>query len=99
MPGPEKGSPDVDVAGRIVYWHTADDTIDKLDMKALELDTRYRVAQLYDLATMRVLPHRLEPIAAAYVAAVKDLAAHAGSAFDLSSTLKLATAFEDAAAR
>ena len=99
VPGPEMGSPDVDVAGRIVYWHTAEDTFDKLDIKALELDAQYRVAQLYDLATMRVLPHRLEPIAASYVAAVKDLAAHGRSAFDLSSTLKLATALEGAAAR
>ena len=97
VPGPEKGSPDVDVAGRIVYWHTADDTIDKIDMKALELDTQYRVAQLYDLATMRALPHRLAPIAAAYVATVKELAAV--PAFDLAPTLTLATMLEDAASR
>jgi N-acetylated-alpha-linked acidic dipeptidase len=99
VPGPDRGSADVDAAGRIVYWHTPEDTFDKLDMKALELDTQYRVAQLYDLATMRVLPHRLEPIADAYVAAVKDLAASAGSAFDLASTLTLAATLEDAAAR
>jgi len=59
----------VDVTGRIVYWHTLEDTFDKFDLKALELDTQYRVAQLYDLASMRLLPHRLAPIAAAYVAA------------------------------
>jgi hypothetical protein len=99
VPGPEKGDPDVDAAGRIVYWHTAEDTFDKLDLKALELDTQYRVAQLYDLATVRVLPHRLEPVAAAYVAVLEDLAAGAGSAFDLASTLKLATALEHAAGR
>jgi N-acetylated-alpha-linked acidic dipeptidase len=99
VPGPDKGDPDVDAAGRIVYWHTAEDTFDKLDMKALELDTQYRVAQVHDLATMRVLPHRLEPIAAAYVVVLKDLAAGAGSAFDLTSTLKIATAFEEAAER
>src|SRR2546428_3089327 len=99
VPGPPRGSPDVDGSGRIVYWHTSEDTFDKLDMKALELDTQYRVAQLYDLASMRVLPHRLEPIAAAYVAAVEDLAAGAESAFDLASTLKRATALEDAAVR
>jgi N-acetylated-alpha-linked acidic dipeptidase len=99
VPGPQGGSPDVDAAGRIVYWHTSEDTFDKLDMKALELDTKYRVAQLYDLASMRVLPHRLEPIAAAYVAAIKDLAAGAGSPFELASTLKLATALQEAAAR
>ena len=99
VPGPERGSPDVDAAGRIVYWHTPDDTFDKLDMKALELDTQYRVAQLYDLATMRVLPHRLEPIAAGYVAAVKDLATGTESVFDLSSTLQFATSLDEAAGR
>jgi N-acetylated-alpha-linked acidic dipeptidase len=99
VPGPQTGSPDVDASGRIVYWHTPEDTFDKLDMKALTLDTQYRVAQLYDLASTRVLPHRLEPIAAAYVAAVKDLAASAGAAFELAPTLKLATALQDAAGR
>jgi peptidase M28-like protein len=99
VPGPEKGSADVDAAGRIVYWHTPEDTIDKLDMKALELDTQYRLAQLYDLATMRTLPHKLEPIADAYVAALKDLSVSAGSAFDLASTVNLATALRVAAAR
>ena len=53
VPGPAEGHADVDAAGRIAYWHAPDDTFDKLDMKALELDTQYRVAQLYDLATVR----------------------------------------------
>ncbi len=99
VPGPAKGSADVDAAGRIAYWHTAEDTFDKLDLKVLEIDTQYRVAQLYDLATMPVLPHRLQPIAAAFVAAVTDLSASTGLAFDLTSTLKLAVGLEDAAAR
>src|SRR6202022_1245507 len=99
VPGPDKGDPDVDAAGRVVYWHTAEDTLDKLDMKTLELDTQYRVSQLYDLATMRVLPHRLAPIAAAYVAVLKELASGAGSAFDLASPLSLATALEETAGR
>jgi len=98
VPGPEKGSADVDAAGRIVYWHTAEDTFDKLDLDALRLDTEYRVAQIYDLATQRILPHRLEPIASAYTAAIKDLAA-ARTRFDLSTTMTLASAFEEAAAR
>lgn len=99
VPGPPKGHPDVDSEGRIVYWHTPEDTFDKIDLKALELDTQYRVAQVYDLATVHVLPLRVGPIAAAYVAALKDLASAGGAAFDLSSTLKLASALENAAAR
>jgi hypothetical protein len=99
VPNPGESDPDVDADGRIVYWHTPEDTFDKLDMRALELDTQYRVAQLYDLATMRVLPHRLRPIADAYAAVLKDLAAATGPVFDLAPTLKLAAALQEAAAR
>lgn len=99
VPGPGNGSPDIDASGRIAYWHAPDDTIDKLDMKALELDTAYRVAQLYDLATTKTLPHLLAPIAASYTAVIKDLTATPGTGFDLNSTVKAAAAFEEAANR
>jgi hypothetical protein len=99
VPGPGDGDPVVDAAGRIVYWHTPEDTFDKFDMKALELDTQYRVAQLYDLAAARVLPHKLAPIASAYVAALNELAVAAGPAFDLGTTVKLAATLQNAAVR
>jgi len=99
VPGPPEGHPDVDATGRIAYWHAPDDTLDKLDMKALELDTQYRVAQLYDLATLRVLPHHVAPIAASYAAVLKELAGAAGSAFDLAQAVEAAAALEDAAGR
>jgi N-acetylated-alpha-linked acidic dipeptidase len=99
VPGPPRGNPDIDTAGRVAYWHAADDTLDKIDPRVLQVDTGYRVAQLYDLATMKTLPHLLEPIAASYVAALKDLASASGGRFDLTATLDLATALDDAAAR
>ena len=99
VPGPDRASGDIDEAGRVAYWHTAEDTYDKLDLRVLALDTQYRLAQISDLATARALPHRLEPIARAYVAAVDELAAAAGSAFDMSSTRMLAVNLRDAAAR
>jgi hypothetical protein len=99
VPGPGTGSPDVDVAGRVVYWHAPEDTIDKLDFKALELDTEYRVAQLADLASVPILPHKLTPIAASYTAALQDLAAAAGRVFDLTTTTAAAAAFAEAASR
>lgn len=99
VPGPTNGSPDIDAAGRIAYWHSPDDTIDKLDMRALELDTAYRVAQLYDMATTKTLPHLLAPIAASYAAVIKDLAATPGTGFDLHSIVKAAAGFEEAANR
>jgi hypothetical protein len=99
IPGPSQASGDVDAAGRITYWHAPDDTFDKLDLRALELDTTYRIAQIYELATLPLLPLRLEPIVASYVGALKDLSSAAGAVFDLSSTAKLAAALEDAASR
>jgi hypothetical protein len=99
VPGPGNGSADIDAAGRIAYWHAADDTLDKLDMQALTMDTGYRVAQLYDLATARTLPHLVAPIAASYSVVLKDLTASAGAAFDLSTTVTLASALDDTAAR
>jgi len=99
VPGPAPGSGDIDAAGRIAYWHAPDDTLDKLDLHALELDTKYRIAQLYELATLPLLPLRLEPIVGSYVGVLKDLSSAAGAAFDLSSTARLAAALDDAAAR
>ena len=99
VPGPTNASGDIDAAGRVAYWHAPDDTFDKLDLHALEIDTGYRVAQLYDLATMKTLPHVLEPIAASFVAVLKDLAASAGQTFDLASVTSAATALDDAAAK
>jgi Zn-dependent M28 family amino/carboxypeptidase len=99
VPGPTQASGDIDAAGRVAYWHAPDDTYAKLDLHALELDTKYRVAQLYELATLPVLPHRIEPIAASYSAALKELSSAAGSVFDLSSTVKLAAALDEAASR
>ena len=99
VPGPTPASGDIDAAGRVAYWHAPDDTFDKLDLRALELDTKYRVAQLFDLATMPTLPHRIEPIVASYVTALKELSTSGGAAFDLSATLRMATALDLAAAR
>ena len=88
VPGPPDGHPDVEPSGLIRYWHTANDTLDKIDPKALELDTQYRVAELHDLVTRPALPLRLGPIAQAYAAAVAELAKRAGTAFDFTSTQK-----------
>jgi Zn-dependent M28 family amino/carboxypeptidase len=99
VPGPPDGHPDVEPGGLIRYWHTADDTLDKLDMEALVLDTRYRAAQIAALATAPSLPLRVRPIAESYLRALADIAAGAGSAFDLASTRKAAEDLAAAAAR
>ena len=98
VPGPPRGHPDLEANGQISYWHTAQDTIEKIDPKALELDTRYRVGQLYMLATVRDLPLKLAPIAKSFEKVLADLSA-ADSSFDLRSTRDAAAVLEQAASR
>jgi len=99
VPGPPRGHPDTEPNGRIKYWHHRDDTIDKLDMNALKLDTAYRVSQVYALATARMLPLTIAPIARSYVRALETIASAAGASFDLTTTRKAAAALETAADR
>jgi hypothetical protein len=99
VPGPPRGHPDLEASGRISYWHTAQDTIDKLDMKALELDTQYHVAELYSLAMIATLPLKIAPIAASFQRVLEQFRAAAGSTFDLAPTERAAAALLQAAAR
>jgi hypothetical protein len=99
VPGPPPGHPDLEPGGRISYWHTAEDTLDKIDPKALELDTQYRVAQLYDLATTRNLPLKISPIATSFQAAVDEIATAAGTSFDLRPAQQAVAALLQAAKR
>jgi len=99
VPGPPRGHADLEAGGRISYWHTAEDTIEKIDMKALTLDTQYRVAQLFALATAASLPLRIAPIATAFRHAIDDIASAAGSHFDLTSTKASAAALFESASR
>ncbi len=99
VPGPPRGHPDLEAGGRISYWHTAQDTLEKLDPKALELDTRYRVAQLYSLATAANLPLKIAPVATSFERALEEIATAAGGTFDLKSTRAAAAALSQSAAR
>lgn len=99
VPGPPRGHPDLEPGGRISYWHTAEDTLDKIDPKALELDTRYRVAQLYSLATMPNLPLRLAPIAVSMQKALDEIATAASDALDLKPTVRAAAVLLQSATR
>ena len=99
VPGPGRGHPDVEETGRIKYWHAADDTYDKLDLQALQLDTEYRVAEIYALATAPLLPLKIAPIARSYVQALDDLSKAAGTAFDLSTTRQAAAGLESVATK
>ena len=99
VPGPGRGHADVEEGGEVKYWHTDNDTYDKLDLKVLELDTKYRAAEIYSLATTPLLPLRIAPIAQSYVQALDELSKAGGTVFDLSTTRRAAEALAAAAAQ
>jgi N-acetylated-alpha-linked acidic dipeptidase len=99
VPGPPRGHPDVEAGGRIRYWHTAEDTIDKIDPRALLLDTQYRIAQLFELATTKHLPLKIAPIATAFTQALEELATVARAHLDLTPAQRAAAALVESAAR
>ncbi len=65
------------------WWHTPEDTLDKIDLRALARDTELRLAELYVLANLPVLPYRMSAIARSYLAALADLQAVVGSHLNL----------------
>lgn len=65
------------------WWHTPEDRIDKIDMKALVRDTELRLAELFTLANEPVLPYQVTPIAESYVTALNELATAAQKHADL----------------
>src|SRR2546428_13012261 len=56
------------------------------------LDTRYRVAQLYSMATLPNLPLRIVPVATSFQKALEEIGTAAGGALDLQSTNRAAAA-------
>ena len=81
------------------WWHTEEDTVDKVDMNNLVRDTSIYAAAIWDLCTLPTLPFNY---AAAAREAERDLAdwdSTAGSGFDLSGEVllagELATRVED----
>ncbi len=80
------------------WWHTADDTIDKIDLEILELDT-----ELYAVALARLLADEVPPFDfVAEIAALEErlveLQLAAGMDFDLSRSVDTAHALGERAA-
>jgi hypothetical protein len=66
------------------WWHTPDDTMDKLDPVNLQRDTCVLLTSVYQFATARVLPFSQSAAVDEIRAALDEIAAAAGDAFDLS---------------
>ena len=80
------------------WWHTSGDTLDKVDLDVLELDTRIYVSTLWRLCTTPLLPMNFGPVMAEIRQQLDDLQQAAGPALDLSVLTARAAQLTDAAA-
>ena len=85
-------------AGLGWWWHTPDDTLDKMDPDLLVRDTRVYVHAVYRLLTDRVLPLDYAAAAAALEKELTGLAEQLGGRLDLSRLTRRARSLRDAAA-
>lgn len=76
------------------WWHTKDDTVDKLDLNVIVQDLQWRLPSLVALLNARVLPYRLSNTARLYRTALDE---YATNRFDLSGTRAMADQLEQAA--
>ena len=65
------------------WWHTSGDTLDKVDLDVLTLDTRIYVSTLWRLCTIPLLPMRFAPVVTEIRRRLDDLQAAAGETLDL----------------
>jgi hypothetical protein len=86
-------------AGFPWWWHTKDDTIDKIDADVLVLDTRVYLASALRWLNAPVLPLDHGRAAQSLVAELDALQAAAGARFDLSAALDAARALVERLAR
>jgi N-acetylated-alpha-linked acidic dipeptidase len=80
------------------WWHTRDDTIDKIDPAVLALDTRVYAAAALRLCNAPVLPLAPARAARAVAQTADELHAAAGGQFDLSPVVEAALGLADALA-
>jgi len=82
-------------AGFPWWWHTKDDTIDKIDPDVLTLDTRVYLASALRWLNAPVLPLEHGRAARALLAELESLQAGAGARFDLAPAVDAARALVD----
>ncbi len=80
------------------WWHTPDDTLDKMDTGLLVRDTRVYVHAIHRLLTDPVLPLDYAAAAGSLAAELSDLARLLGDRLDVSSLMDEVSALERAAA-
>ena len=74
------------------WWHTTEDTLDKLDLDYLQRDGRIYLHACHELLTAPVAPLRVDRQARAFLAELSAIAVKSATWFDLSHTVELAEA-------
>lgn len=77
------------------WWHTTEDTLDKIDSENLLRDARVYAETLWRLCTEERLPFNYAATAKEISAALSNYNEKAGSAFDLAKTIALANELAD----
>jgi hypothetical protein len=72
------------------WWHTTEDTLDKLDLGYLERDGRIYLHACHELLTAPVMPIRIDRQANAFLEELSAIASKSGPWLDLSRTVELA---------
>ena len=80
------------------WWHTVEDTVDKLDPAFLARDCRLYLATLYRLCAEKVLPFNYERTADELLRFLEDYQRKAAGRFDLSPALSRARTLREQAA-
>ncbi len=81
------------------WWHTSEDTIDKVDPDVLALDTQIYVGVLWNLCARPLLPMDFRRVAADIADTLTELQSAAGDHLDLSLTHQRAAALAEATAQ
>ncbi|HSF16163.1 MAG TPA: M28 family peptidase [Vicinamibacteria bacterium] len=88
----------VDPGGRYWFWHTTEDTFDKIDFDILAGDTKLYIAALHRLLTQPIPPIRLAAATSELKRRLEEQQEETGSHLDLSRAIERATTL-DATAR
>jgi N-acetylated-alpha-linked acidic dipeptidase len=89
-----------DVVGEMPWWwHTSEDTIDKVDLDVLELDTKIYLSAIWRLCRNPLLPADFRPVVSEMRGELSNLQKAAGEAADLSAVQARVEALAEAAER
>ncbi len=81
-------------AGHGRWWHSTDDTLDKVDPEILTDDTRFYALLLYRLCTAELLPFEFVTYARWMRGTLEDIRSEAGQAFDFGKLFDRLAEFE-----